>query len=259
MNVKKQPLALITGGRRGIGLGVAHSLASAGYHLALTGLAAPNNDSQQLIEDLAELGSEAIYLQSDLADLTAHETTIDTIVERFGNITCLVNNAGIASVKRGDFLDLDPSNFDTIIQTNLRGTIFFTQAVVRRMLAEKHNNCPKSIINITSVSSVMVSPERMDYCITKAGLTAFSAGLAVRLADEDISVFEVRPGVIRSDMTSAVSTKYDKLIEEGFVPAKRWGEPKDVSAVVVALASGAFGFSTGSIINIDGALSINRL
>jgi NAD(P)-dependent dehydrogenase (short-subunit alcohol dehydrogenase family) len=178
---------------------------------------------------------------------------------RFGRIDCLVNNAGIASVVRGDFLDLDPANFDTIVATNLRGTIFFTQTVAKAMLAAGGEANPRSIVNITSVSSSLSSPERLDYCVTKAGLSAFSQGLALRLAETGIGVFEVRPGIIRSDMTAAVSGKYDALIEGGLVPMKRWGEPADIGAIVSALASGKFGFATGSVIDADGGLSIGRL
>ena len=251
----ERPVALITGGRRGIGLGIARALAADGFAIALTGMSEPEvNDPV-----LAELGADAIYVQSDLSNLPAHQAAIDTVLERFGHIDCLVNNAGIASVVRGDFLDLDPRNFDTIIATNLRGTMFFTQAVVREMLKQETPEFARSVVNITSVSSSMSSPERLDYCVTKAGLSAFSQGLALRLAETGIGVFEVRPGVIRSEMTATVSAKYDAQIAGGLVPMKRWGEPSDIGAIVSALASGKFGFATGSVIDADGGLSIARL
>jgi 3-oxoacyl-[acyl-carrier protein] reductase len=159
---------------------------------------------------------------------------------------------------RGDFLDLKPENFDTIVGVNLRGTVFFTQAVLKVML-EATAAVPRSIINITSVSAAMTSPERLDYCMSKAGLAAFSQGLALRLAEIGIAVFEIRPGVIRSDMTAAVSGKYDALIADGLVPMRRWGEPEDVGNIVAGLAGGKFGFATGSVIQADGGLSISRL
>jgi NAD(P)-dependent dehydrogenase (short-subunit alcohol dehydrogenase family) len=176
----------------------------------------------------------------------------------FGHIDCLVNNAGIGAVVRGDLLELKPENFDRILAINLRGTVFLSQAVARAMLAAP-DDYPKSIITITSVSAEMASPERADYCISKAGLSMWVKTLALRLAAENIGVFEVRPGIIRTDMTSGVTAKYDVLIDGGLVPAKRWGEAADVGAAVAALAGGKLGFSTGSIINVDGALSVPRL
>lgn len=253
-----RPVALVTGGRRGIGLGIAKALAADGFDIALTGVGEASSDDPVLGE-LGALGAKAIYLQSDLADLTRHQPTVDAVLHDFGRIDCLVNNAGIASVVRGDFLDLDPQNFDTIIGTNLRGTVFFTQTAVRAMLANTKSDFARSVINITSVSSTMSSPERLDYCMTKAGLAAFTQGLALRLAETGIGVFEVRPGIIRSEMTAKVSEKYDAQIAAGLVPMKRWGEPADIGAIVSSLASGKFGFATGSVIDADGGLSISRL
>ncbi len=200
-----------------------------------------------------------LFVQSDIADLSAHGEAVETVIGALGPINCLVNNAGIGSKVRGDFLNLDPANYDAIFDVNLRGTVFFTQAVVRAMLQDKAVENPRSIINVTSVSAAMSSPERFDYCMTKAALASFTQGLALRLAEHGISVFDVRPGIIRSDMTAAVAEKYDKLISEGLVPMKRWGEPDDLGRIAVALASGDFDFATGSVINADGALSISRL
>lgn len=160
---------------------------------------------------------------------------------------------------RGDFLELQPANYDAIFAINVRGTVFFTQAVLQAMREQAANTSLRAIINITSVSAEMTSPDRLDYCMTKAALASFTQGLAVRLAGECISVFDVRPGIIRSDMTAVAAAKYDTLIAEGLVPMKRWGEPDDLGRIVAALASGDFNFATGSVINVDGALSINRL
>ncbi len=256
MTTPARPVAIVTGGRRGIGLGIAKALAAQGFDIAITGIGEGDAATDAM---LAEFDGRAIYLKADLADLSSHAATVAAIEDRLGAIGCLVNNAGIASVVRGDFLDLAPENFDTIVATNLRGTVFFTQAVLKAMLHSKQAAGPRSVINITSISASLASPERLDYCMTKAGLAAFSQGLALRLADTGISVFEIRPGIIRSDMTAGVSGKYDTLIEGGLVPMKRWGEPDDIGSAAAALATGQFAFATGSVINLDGGLSIGRL
>jgi NAD(P)-dependent dehydrogenase (short-subunit alcohol dehydrogenase family) len=252
-----RPVAIVTGGRRGIGLAAATALADGGFDLAITDIADPGQDGSPL-DALKARGAEALYVHADLADVSSHKNTVDQALSRFGRIDCLVNNAGIGSVVRGDFLELSPENFDAIIDVNLRGTVFFTQAVVRAMLSRPADG-PRTIVNITSVSAELSSPERLDYCISKAALSSFTQGLALRLAGEGISVFEVRPGIIRTDMTAKVAARYDALIDSGLVPMKRWGEPGDVGAICAALARGDFGFATGSIINADGGLAIGRL
>jgi len=257
MTSSTRPVAIVTGGRRGIGLGVARALARDGFDIAITGLGAPDTD--QTLAELAGDSGRAIYIEANLADVGGHGATVERVRAELGPIRCLVNNAGIASVVRGDFLDLLPENFDTIVATNLRGTVFFTQAVLVSMLTDPADVTPRSIINITSVSATMSSPERLDYCMTKAGLAAFSQGLALRLANTGISVFEIRPGIIRSDMTAGVSAKYDGLIDGGLVPMRRWGEPDDIGNIAAGLAGGKFGFATGSVIQADGGLSIGRL
>ena len=259
MTTSARPVAIVTGGRRGIGLGIAKALAAEGFDIAITGIGDSDAATDAMLADFAATGARAIYLKGDLADLSGHAATVAAIEDQLGAIGCLVNNAGIASVVRGDFLDLAPENFDTIVSTNLRGTVFFTQAVLKAMLHSKQTTGPRAIINITSVSASLASPERLDYCMTKAGLAAFSQGLALRLADTGVSVFDIRPGIIRSDMTAGVSAKYDALIEGGLVPMKRWGEPDDIGNAAAALATGKFGFATGSVINLDGGLSIGRL
>jgi 3-oxoacyl-[acyl-carrier protein] reductase len=180
------------------------------------------------------------------------------VLAEHGRIDALVNNAGIASPKRGDFLGLEPETFDTTLNVNLRGTVFFTQAVAKAMLATP-SKTRRSIQFITSVSSTVASPERLDYCMSKAGLGMFAKGLAIRLAGEGIDVFEVRPGIIKTDMTAGVTGKYDALIADGLVPEGRWGMPDDIAAVCVALASGALPFSTGSVIDAGGGLHIPKL
>ena len=257
MTETKRPLALITGGRRGIGLGIAEALIADGFDLAITGIDAPTGDDT-FAADLTAHGGRAIYVHSDLSDVEAHQRAVDDVLSAFGSIDCLINNAGIGSVVRGDFLDLTPENFDRIVATNLRGTVFFTQTVVKAMLASPQRH-PRSIVNVTSVSAEMSSPERLDYCITKAALASFSQGLALRLATSGIDVFELRPGIIKTEMTAGVIEKYDRLIGDGLVPQKRWGHPQDLGNIVSGLVSGKFSFATGTVIHADGGLSIQRL
>lgn len=252
---RQRPVALVTGGRRGIGLGIARALAAKGFDLAITDV---END-ETVIHELRGMGGKVAFFKGDLAAVETHAATVAAVLKEFGSIDCLVNNAGMGSVERGDFLGLKPENFDTIMGVNLRGTVFFTQTIVKAMLAVTDVRFPRSIVTISSVSSVMSSPERLDYCISKAGLTAFVQGLALRLAEARIGVFEVRPGIIRTDMTAKVAERYDTLIDGGLVPMKRWGEVGDVGAIVAGLAGGNFIFATGSVINADGGLSIAKL
>ncbi|MER9210736.1 3-ketoacyl-ACP reductase [Mesorhizobium sp. M0663] len=251
-----RPAAIVTGGARGIGLACAEALADAGFDILLSDLADEAADG--LAADITGRGAKFAYASSDIADLDGHAALIDAATSAFGRIDCLVNNAGIGAVLRGDLLELKPENFDRVLGINLRGTVFLSQAVAKAMLGLPSDGA-RSIITITSVSAAMASPERSDYCISKAGLSMWVKNLALRLATENIAVFEVRPGIIRTDMTAGVTAKYDGLIDGGLVPAMRWGESEDIGAAVAALAGGKFGFSTGSVINVDGALSVPRL
>jgi NAD(P)-dependent dehydrogenase (short-subunit alcohol dehydrogenase family) len=251
-----RPAAIVTGGARGIGLACAEALADAGFDILVADLAEEAAD--EFADNISARGAKFAYHRCDIADITGHASLVGAATNAFGRIDCLVNNAGVGAVVRGDLLELKPDNFDRAIGINLRGTVFISQAVAKTMLASPSDH-PKSIITITSVSAEMASPERSDYCISKAGLSMWVKNLALRLAAENIGVFEVRPGIIRTDMTAGVAAKYDALIDGGLVPAKRWGEATDIGAVVAALAGGRLGFSTGSIINVDGALSVPRL
>ncbi|ESY52605.1 MULTISPECIES: 3-ketoacyl-ACP reductase [unclassified Mesorhizobium] len=251
-----RPAAIVTGGARGIGLACAEALADAGFDILVADLA--NDPAKRLVENIIARRAKFAYHRCDIASLPDHASLIDAATRAFGRIDCLVNNAGVGAVVRGDLLELTPENFDRALGINLRGTVFLSQAVAKAMLAAPSNH-PRSIITITSVSADMASPERADYCISKAGLSMWVKNLALRLAPENIGVFELRPGIIRTDMTASVSAKYDALIDSGLVPAKRWGEASDIGAVVATLAAGKLGFSTGSIINVDGALSVPRL
>lgn len=254
MTASSRRVAIVTGGGRGIGRAIAERLAES-FDLAITDV---EPHGAAAAEALQQRGAAALFVQGDLADLTTHAPTLERIVERFGRIDCLVNNAGIASPVRGDLLELKPENYDRVLAVNLRGTLFFTQAIARQMLAQEPERA-RSIITVSSINAEMAAVERGDYAISKTGLAMLTKLFALRLADAGIGVFEVRPGIIRTDMTAKVSARYDGMIAQGVVPMRRWGEPDDVAAVVAALASDAFAFATGSVIEVGGGLAIPRL
>jgi NAD(P)-dependent dehydrogenase (short-subunit alcohol dehydrogenase family) len=252
-----RPVAIVTGASRGIGLAIAQSLAAAGFDIAATSIGW-GDDKAEIEATLRKAGADVLFHEGDIGDLPSHASLVAAVLARFGHIECLVNNAGIASPVRGDLLDLKPAHFDQVMSVNLRGTIFLTQAVARAMLSDADDRA-RTIVNITSVSAEMASPERADYCVSKAGLSMWTRLLALRLADEGVSVFEIRPGIIRTDMTAGVTAKYDALIDDGLVPMRRWGEASDIGRAVAMLASGGMGFATGSVLNLDGGLSLPRL
>jgi len=252
----RRPLAIVTGGRRGIGAGIAIELASHGFDLALTDIDC--SGAEATMAEIATLGAQAAIYQSDLGDVDSHAALIDRIVAASGPISCLVNNAGIPAAQRGDLLELGTASYDRVLDVNLRGTFFFTQAVARHM-ASSTSEGPRSIVTVSSVSAEMASIERGEYCLSKAGLGMLTKLFALRLAPLGIGVFEVRPGVIRTPMTEGVAGLYEQRIADGLVPMGRWGYPQDVARAVVAVASGQLAFATGSVINVDGALSIPRL
>ena len=252
-----RPVALVTGASRGIGLAIAHSLAEAGFDIAVTAIGW-EADKAEIETRLRDRGADVLFHEGDISDLTGHAPLAESVLERFGRLDCLVNNAGIASPVRGDLLDLQPANFDKVMSVNMRGTVFLTQAAAKAMLAGVADQ-PRTIVNISSVSAEMASPERADYCISKAGLSMWTKLLALRLAGDGISVFEVRPGIIRTDMTAGAAAKYDALIGGGLVPMRRWGEARDVGDAVAALATGRMAFATGSVLNLDGGLSVPKL
>ncbi len=250
-----RPVALVTGGSRGIGAAIATGLARDGFDVAITAI----DDAGETVAAVQAIGARALPLRSDLADVAGHGLALDQVLSWGGGPpSCLVNNAGIGSPSRGDLLDVRPDAYDKVLDTNLRGTFFFTQAVARHM-ARTAAPGPRSIITVSSVSAEMASIERGEYCLSKAGLAMLTKLFALRLAPLGIGVFEVRPGVIRTSMTEGVSDKYDRLIADGMVPMRRWGTPEDVARVVASLATGRFAFATGSVIDVDGALSIPRL
>jgi NAD(P)-dependent dehydrogenase (short-subunit alcohol dehydrogenase family) len=251
--------ALITGGSRGIGLGIAEALAKQGYNLAINGVRNEEEASEQL-HFLKQL-SDVVYCQGNIGDLNDHELIISKALSHFKTIDVLVNNAGVAPKTRNDIMDLDEESYDRLLDINLKGTFFLTQRVARQMLVEKGGNSEyhPCIVTITSMSAEVASINRAEYCMSKAGLSMMTKLFATRLADANIPVYEVRPGIIQTDMTSSVKEKYDKLIDGGLTLEKRWGTPTDIGKIVAALATGEIPYSTGQVISADGGLTIQRL
>ena len=251
-------VALITGGSRGIGLGIATELAKAGFHLAVNGVREETAVSEVLTE-LRRLGTDVIYLQGDISSKTNRQKIVEETLNCFGHINVLVNNAGIAPRERMDILEAGEESFEHLLKVNLQGPYFLTQLVANQMIKQNHQYGFCCIINISSVSATVASVNRGDYCISKAGIAMATRLWASRLGEYDIPVYEIRPGVIRTDMTRGSEAKYDALIANGLTPIRRWGEPEDVGKAVAAVASGQFSFSTGEIINVDGGMHSRHL
>ena len=250
------PLALITGGQQGIGLGIAQALAGKGHRLAIASRSSP--DDAGVLEALHTLGPNTRYYRHDLSDSAAIPALLNRIEEDVGPIDALIQNAGVAARVRGDMLEITPENLDWIMGINLKGAFFLAQAVAKRMLATESEHY-RSITFVTSVSAQMASPERADYCISKAAAAMAAQALALRLAPHGIGVFELRPGIIETGMTAGVKDKYTARIEAGLVPMGRWGQPADIGQAVVPLVTGQLAFATGAVIPVDGGLSIERL
>lgn len=253
-------IAFVTGGSRGIGLGIAQHLAYKGFDLAINGVR-EESAVEEVLTALRALGAEVIYCQGDIASASARTAMLAKIKEHFGRLHVLVNNAGIAPKVRNDILEATEESFDEVLNTNLKGTYFLTQAVANWMVEQKHEipDFEGSIITISSVSAMVASVNRGEYCVAKAGLGMMTQLFAARLGEFNIPVYEVRPGIIKTDMTSGVTAKYDKLIAEGLTVQARWGYPDDIGKAVAAIAEGAFPYSTGQVFVIDGGLTLARL
>lgn len=251
--------AVITGGARGIGWAITKKLAKDGYDTAIVG---SSNYSRYVesIEELKDYGIKYKYYQCDIGDRESRNHTVQRIVADFGEIHVLVNNAGVAPLSRSDLLDMTEESYDRVVGTNTKGTLFFTQAVARQMKKQEMNGAKRgTIINISSCSAEVVSVNRGEYCISKAGISMITKLFAERLAEYGILVHEVRPGVIATDMTKTVKEKYDQLIQSGKFPIARWGQPEDVANAVSALAGETFLYSTGNYIDVDGGYHIKTL
>lgn len=250
-------VALVTGGTRGIGLGIAQALAHEGWTLALCGV----REAGSVREIVDAFQGRAHYFQCDVSRPSDRERFLAALDERYGAVNALVNNAGRGPRVRADLLDATEESFEDLLRTNLQGPYFLSRAIATRMLARRSADPAfgAAIVFVTSVSAVMASVNRGDYCVSKAGLSMAAQLFALRLAAEGIPVFEVRPGIIATDMTAAVKDAYDARIREGLIPEGRWGYPGDVGRVVAALLRGDAPYATGSVINVDGGLSLPRL
>ena len=254
------PTALITGAARGIGLGIAGALAAEGYAIAVMDIL-PEDTVAPALDQIRAAGVDALYCRADVTDPQARAATLDAIRARFGGLNVLVNNAGVAPRVRADILEATEESYDRVMAINLKGPYFLTQAVARLMIAQKaaDPHLWACIINISSISATVASPSRGEYCLSKAGVSMATRLWAARLGEFGIPVYEIRPGVIHTDMTAAVQDKYDQLIAEGLTIQARWGYPDDVAKAAAALARGDFPYSTGQVIQVDGGLTLPRL
>ncbi|WP_020596550.1 3-ketoacyl-ACP reductase [Spirosoma panaciterrae] len=259
-NVKHKPVALITGGSRGIGYGIAEHLAKAGFDLAINGVR-PETLVTDALDNLRALGAEVIYCPGDIASREDRLSMLEKIKAYYGRLNVLVNNAGVAPKERRDILEATEESFEYVLSTNLQGAYFLTQAVANWMIEQKRDapDFAGRIITISSVSATVASVNRGEYCVAKAGLSMATQLFAARLGEFDIPVYEVRPGIIQTDMTAGVTAKYDRLIADGLCVQKRWGLPDDVGRVVASLARGDFPYSTGQVIMVDGGMTLPRL
>ena len=253
-------IAIVTGSRRGIGLAVAKKLMADGYTAVLCATAEPQ-DVKELMEELNQKG-EAYYYRCDISVPADREALLDSVMERFGRIDVLVNNAGVACKVRLNILETTPESFERLMRINCEGTFFMCQGAANRMIACREKGLPEyspRIVNISSISAYTSSTSRGEYCISKAGISMVTKLFADELASRGIPVFEVRPGIIATDMTASVHEKYEKLIAEGVTPIRRFGRPEDVADCVSAACSGLLDFGTGTVLNADGGFHIQRL
>lgn len=253
-------VALVTGGTRGIGLGIAKKLAGEGIDLALNGVRA-EAEVQDVLEELRKNGVRVEYFPGNIAEKADRENILKGVKEKFRKVNFLVNNAGVAPRVRADVLEVAEEDFDHQMDINLKGTFFLSQAVAKWMTETRKSDAdiPLSIISITSVSAVLASTNRAAYCMAKAGLSMMSKVLAVRLAEFNIPVYEIQPGVIETDMTEKVKLIYQERIENGLTLEPRMGQPEDIGKVVAALLRGDLPYATGQILRIEGGMMVGRL
>ena len=263
-----QPVALVTGGSRGIGRGIALALADLKWAVVVN-YTRNAEAATKTVAEIEKLGGSAVAIQADISLAADRKRLVKETVKAFGRIDLLVNNAGVAPETRADILEASEESFDRVLGINLKGPYFLTQLVANEMIKARqqletgHRTLDTSrspaIITISSISAYAASVNRGDYCIAKAGLSMLTKLFAARLAEFGINVYEIRPGVIATDMTGPVQAKYDQLIEGGLTPIKRWGQPDDVARAVVAIAQGLLPFSTGEVINVDGGFHLRQL
>ncbi|WP_035804874.1 3-ketoacyl-ACP reductase [Lunatimonas lonarensis] len=253
-------VALVTGGSRGIGLGIAKCLAKNGFDLAINGMRA-EEDTADSLNELRCLGASVVYCRGDVGDQVQRQEILAKIKAEYGRLNVLVNNAGVAPKERKDILEASEESFDYVLKTNLNSAYFLSQAAANWMISQKAENpdFEGCLINVSSISATIASVNRGEYCIAKAGMSMATQLFAVRLGEYNIPVYEVRPGIIATDMTSGVKEKYDRLLANGLCVQSRWGLPEDVGLAVASLAKGDFPYSTGQVVMVDGGLSLPRL
>lgn len=262
----QKKVALVTGAGRGIGRGIVLELAKHEFTIAGVDIHfEPENSETGLFEvkeRVKELGARFLPVQGDISSLEDHKKILEQTLDEFGAIDLLVNNAGVAPLQRLDILETSPESFDRLLSINTRGTFFLTQLIAKQMIkqvTENPDNPKPTIIFIGSISAYFSSPARAEYCISKAALSQAARIYADRLTEFGINVYEIRPGIIKTDMTAKVEEKYNKLIAEGLIPQNRWGYPEDVGKAVCGLAAGYFSYSTGAVIEVSGGMNIPRL
>lgn len=263
METIARPISMVTGAGRGIGRGIAIELAKLG-HAVVINFAGNATAAEECLQLVRDAGGEGIAVQGDVSVAADRARLVAETITAYGRIDLLVNNAGVAPNVRADILEAGEESFDRLININLKGPYFLTQLVARQMITQVQQSLPSNfgmprIVTITSISAYTASVNRGDYCVAKAGLAMMTALFAARLAEFGINVYEIRPGVIATDMTSGVKEKYDQLIAEGAWPLKRWGQPDDIGRAVAAIARGDFPFSTGEVFNVDGGFHLQIL
>lgn len=252
-------VALVTGSSRGIGRGIAVNLAGAGYAVVVN-YVRDAGAAEQAAAGVTGRGGRAVVVRADVADPADRDHLVEQAYAHFGRLDLLVNNAGAAPARREDLLGATVESFDQQFAVNLRGPYFLTQAVARRMIEQPDSGVRPKIVVVSSISAYTASPDRGDYCVAKAGLSMMVKLYAARLAAHGINVYEIRPGIIASDMTQPVRERYDRLIhDEGLTPIARWGTPDDVGRAVVAVATDLLPFTTGAVIDVDGGFHLRTL
>jgi len=254
----ERPAAIVTGASRGIGRAIALELASLGYDLVVNRV---QRKPPQMQKEVEAFGARCEFVQGDIGNAEDRDRLVASAKSTFGRCDFLVNNAGVAPSKRMDLLEATEESFDRVMGINLKGPYFLTQLVANWMVEQKKTHPERAfrIVNTGSISAYTSSPARGEYCVSKAGISMMTMLYADRLAEYGIGVFEIRPGIIQTDMTSVVKDKYDKLIAEGLTPIKRWGQPEDIAKAIGAIAEGRLDFSTGQVINVDGGFHLRRL
>ena len=251
-------IAIVTGGRRGIGRSIGVELAKIGFNILVVDLEM-DSSADATLDEIRRSGAAAAFCAADISTPGAADAILGACVQLPGALACLVNNAGVTSLVRGDMLDLTPESYDRVMATNLRGSFFLSQAFSRQLVAERERTAPggfRCIINITSANAELLGLERADYTLSKAALSMMTRLFAGRLARHLINVYEIRPGMIRTDMTAPMAATYDQMVQSGRIPFDRWGEPEDIGRTAAMLAGGGLPFTTGEFIWVDGGLSL---